>query len=183
MPSDTQFIIEVANTHGGDKKYLLDLIQEFEYFKNHGMKFQPLHPDRIATSDFEWYHVYQELLFSPEEWQEIINAAKKTKLVWLDLFDTYGVEMLNHNLESIHGIKLQASILYNEEVIKALEQTDCSKLKLIVNISAIEIEAIQERLESLKAQIAPEEILLEVGFQAYPTQLEDSGLNMIGELN
>ena len=182
MPSDTQFIIEVANTHGGDKRYVLDLIEEFKYFENHGIKFQPLHPDRIATSDFEWYPVYKKLLFGPEEWQEIINEAKKTKLIWLDLFDTYGVEILKQNIESFHGIKLQASILYNEEVIRALEQTDCTKLKLIVNISAIEIEAIQERLKSLEAQIAPEEILLEVGFQAYPTQLEDSGLNKISEL-
>ena len=182
MLNKTEFIIEVANTHGGNKEYLLDLIQEFEDFKNHGIKFQPLHPDRIATSDFEWYPVYQELLYSPQEWEEIILESKKTKLIWLDLFDTYGVEILNHNLESIHGIKLQASILYNEEVIKALEQTDCSNLKLIVNISAIEIDAIQERLESLKSQIAPEEVLLEVGFQAYPTQLGDSGLNKISEL-
>lgn len=182
MPINTQFIIEVANTHGGDKTYLHSLIDEFKEFNGHSIKFQPLHPDRIATSDFEWYPVYQELLLSPEEWQEIITDAKKTKLVWLDLFDTYGVEILNHNLEAIHGIKLQASILYNEEVIKYLEQTDCSKLKLIVNISAIEMDAIQERLESLQAQIAPEELLLEVGFQAYPTQLEDSGLNKMSEL-
>ena len=132
-----KYIIEVANTHGGDKKYLLGLIQEFVNFKGHGIKFQPLHPDRIATSDFEWFNVYQELLFNPEEWHEIITEAKKTKLVWLDLFDTYGVEILNQNLKSIHGIKLQASILYNEEVIKALEQTDCSKLKLIVNITKL----------------------------------------------
>ena len=87
-----KYIIEVANTHGGDKKYLLGLIQEFVNFKGHGIKFQPLHPDRIATSDFEWFNVYQELLFNPEEWHEIITEAKKTKLVWLDLFDTYGVE-------------------------------------------------------------------------------------------
>ncbi|MGK0137624.1 MAG: N,N'-diacetyllegionaminate synthase [Algoriphagus sp.] len=178
----TNFIIEVANTHGGDKQYLLSLIREYEKFKDHSIKFQPLHPDQLATPDFEWYPVYQELVFSHSDWYEIITAAGKTKKVWLDLFDLYGVEVLKENHSSIYGIKLQASILYNEQVIAALEKIDCSKLKLIVNISAIELDVITERLKALKNQIAPQEILLEVGFQAYPTKLEDSGLNKIKEL-
>jgi spore coat polysaccharide biosynthesis protein SpsF (cytidylyltransferase family)/sialic acid synthase SpsE len=175
----TNFIIEVANTHGGDKKYLLDLIQEFESFNQHGIKFQPLHPEKIATPDFQWYPVYQELFFERDEWKEIIEKAKESKRVWLDLFDTYGVAILKDNLGSLYGIKLQASILYNEEVIEALAEADCSSLKLIINISAIDLEQVKERIESLQKKIAPEQILLEVGFQAYPTQLQDCGLNKI----
>lgn len=182
MNNPINFIIEVANTHGGDKEYLLSLIEEFQEFEGHGIKFQPLHPDGLATPDFEWYPVYQELFFDEREWKEVIKEARKTKRVWLDLFDTYGVEILKENLNQIYGIKLQASILYNEQVISALEEIDCTDLKLIVNISAIELEAIGERLAALQKQIDPQEILLEVGFQAYPTQLADSGLNKIAIL-
>ena len=178
----SNFIIEVANTHGGDKKYLLSLIQEFEKFKGHSIKFQPLHPDKLATPDFEWYPVYQELFFTQSDWKEIITDAGGTRNSWLDLFDLYGVEILKEDLNSVYGIKLQASVLYNEQVLQALEKLDCSKLKLIVNISAIKLVAIEERLEALNHQISPLEILLEVGFQAYPTKLEDSGLNKIKEL-
>lgn len=176
------FIIEVANCHGGDKNYLLSLIEEFERFDGHGMKFQPLHPDQIATKDFEWYPVYQKLLFNSQEWSEIISKAVQTKSIWLDLFDTYGVQILNENLSLISGIKLQASILYNEHVINALKVTNCSNLRLIINISALSIDEIHERMESLTAGIAPKEILLEVGFQSYPTLLEDSGLNKLHAL-
>lgn len=182
MIKPSNFIIEVANTHGGDKDYLLSLIHEFESFKDHGIKFQPLHPDGLATSDFEWYSVYQELFFTEEEWQEIIKQANFSKSVWLDLFDTYGVKVLEENLNRVFGIKLQASVLYNEEILKALEKLDCSNLRLIVNISAIDLDDIEERLSALQRQIEPMEILLEVGFQAYPTQLEDSGLNKIAIL-
>lgn len=178
----TEFIIEVANTHGGSKSYLFSLIDEFKQFNGHGMKFQPLHPDRLATSDFEWYKVYQEIYFNSKEWSEIIEKTFETKKVWLDIFDTYGVEILKQNHKKIHGIKLQASILYNIHVLEALSKTDCSKLKLIVNISAIEKAAIEERLEYLQAKICPQEILLEVGFQAYPTEIKDSGLNKIRHL-
>lgn len=175
----TEFIIEVANCHGGNKEYLLSLIDEFEPFQGHGMKFQPLHPDKIATPDFEWYKVYQELYFTPKEWKGFITKAAETKKVWLDLFDTYGVQILNENLQQIYGIKLQASILYNEHVINALSRADCSNLFLIINVSGIGLEQISERVESLTKTITPKEIYLEVGFQAYPTSLEDSGLNKI----
>ncbi len=170
------YIIEVANTHGGNKDYVMSLIDEFSLFEGHGMKFQPLHPDKIATSDFTWYPVYQELMFSPKEWNEIIKKAAITKKVWLDLFDTYGTQILEENLELIFGIKLQASVLYNEHVIQELIKIDCSDKKLIVNISAIEKDEIQERLDYLQNNINPEEILIEVGFQSYPTDLVDSGL-------
>ena len=163
----TKFIIEIANTHGGEKAYMLDIIKEFEGFEGHGMKFQPLHPERLATADFEWYSVYQELYFNHEEWKEILELAYESKEVWLDLFDTYGVEILEQNLNLTQGIKLQASVLYNYEVLDALEKVDCSGLKLIVNISAIEIEDIAERILELEQKISPDEVLLEVGFQSY----------------
>jgi len=175
----TKFIIEVANTHGGSLDYLKSLIAEFDGYIGFGMKFQPLHPDKIATSDFQWYPVYQELFFNDEEWREIISLAKQTKQVWLDLFDVYGVELLEKNLENIHGIKLQASILYNSEVINALKKVDCSNLKLILNISAIELSDIEERVSFYNDVIKPKELLVEVGFQSYPTKLEDSGLAKI----
>ena len=151
------YIIEVANTHGGNKDYVMSLIDEFSLFEGHGMKFQPLHPDKIATSDFTWYPVYQELMFSPKEWNEIIKKAAITKKVWLDLFDTYGTQILEENLELIFGIKLQASVLYNEHVIQELIKIDCSGKKLIVNISAIEKDEIQERLDYLQNNINPED--------------------------
>lgn len=172
----TQFIIEVANTHGGDINYLKSLIEEFEEFKDFGMKFQPLHPDHIATADYEWYSVYEELLFNKSEWEDILTTAHASKKVWLDLFDTYGVEILKANLNIVYGIKLQASILYNYEVINELEELDCTKLKLILNVSAIEMEDIAERVAYFQDKVQPQELLIEVGFQSYPTALEDAGL-------
>ena len=63
-------ILELANVHGGDKEHLLSLINEFSEFEgNFGMKFQPFKYDEIATKDFEWYPVYEELFFTLDEWK------------------------------------------------------------------------------------------------------------------
>lgn len=173
-------IIELANTHGGDIQYLHELIDSFSiYSDSYGIKFQPLSPDTLATPDFQWYPVYQKLYFSPNQWKDVFQKAAQTKDVWLDLFDSYGVQILKENIELIHGIKFQSSVLYNEEVISALKALDLSSCRLILNIAAQAIDDIKERVSFLKEYLNPRSIWLEIGFQAYPTELTDSGLSKI----
>ena len=108
------YIIEVANTHGGDRKYIDALIQDFESFKgDFGIKFQAFSPETIALKDFEWYPVYENLYFNPSEWKEIIDLASQTKDIWLDIFDSYGIEILEKNISQIKGVKFQSSVLQN----------------------------------------------------------------------
>jgi N,N'-diacetyllegionaminate synthase len=174
-------ILEVANTHGGHIDYILDLLDEFEEFnKNNGfgIKFQPFKYNQIATEDFEWYKVYKELYIDESAWTKIFDKAYDTKDIWIDVFDLYGVSIIQKNLDIIYGLKLQTSILDNQEVYNALQAIDISKLKLIINIAGRgkeDINDIINRYEVLHA----EELLLEVGFQAYPTDLVDSGLSKI----
>lgn len=174
-------IIEVANTHGGNKEYLYSLIDEFADVEksNIGIKFQPFHYDGIALKDFEWYPTYQKLFFSPEEWKNIIERAKTTKDIWLDLFDVYGTRILEDNLKKVTGIKLQTSVLQNQEVLKELIRIDISKQKLIINIAGRSLMEIERYISYFESKIKPQELLLEVGFQAYPTEFVDSGLGKI----
>ncbi|OGH70537.1 MAG: hypothetical protein A2754_02125 [Candidatus Magasanikbacteria bacterium RIFCSPHIGHO2_01_FULL_47_8] len=176
-------IIEVANVHGGDKSHLLSLLEEFSEFKDgFGIKFQPFKYDKIATPDYEWYKTYQELYFSPEEWKEIIAKARETKEVWIDVFDAYTVEIIAQNLAEITGLKFQASVLHNRRLFKALAALDLSRQKVIVNIAGYELEEIAELAERIKKELSPEELILQVGFQGYPTKLEDSGLSKFSVL-
>jgi N,N'-diacetyllegionaminate synthase len=168
-------ILEVANSHGGSLEYLLSLIREFEQFRGYGMKFQPLHPDKIATKDFQWYNVYQELLFTPEEWSDILRAAAATKEIWLDIFDEYGTEIYHANKHLVKGVKLQPSILYNESVISELGKHRLENQVLIINVSGLVTQEIHERLSLLEKKLAPKDIWIEVGFQSYPTELQDCG--------
>lgn len=176
-------IIEIANTHGGDVEYVHELISTFSGFNSgYGMKFQPLHPDKLATKDFEWHSVYQQLFFHPHQWRTILQAANQTKDIWLDIFDEYGVQILEENFDLVYGIKLQVSVLFNLAVRRELSKLDLKGKKLILNVAALEIDEINHFLHDFEQNLNPEEILLEVGFQGYPTQLEDSGLSKIKKI-
>jgi N,N'-diacetyllegionaminate synthase len=174
------FIIEAANTHGGDFSYLLELIESFsKYEDGFGMKFQPFHPDKIATTDYPFYNLYQLLHFDKRQWKEVIEKVNETKDVWLDLFDSYGVEVLQENLGKVYGIKFQSSVLYNLEVFQELEILDLSLKKVILNVAAQPVKDIKEIVKRVENALKPAEILLEYGYQSYPTKLEDSGLSKL----
>lgn len=177
MQRTPYIIIELANTHGGDQSYLEQLIHSFkEYTGSYGMKFQPLSPNTLATTDFEWYKVYEELYFTPDIWKKILKSANETKDVWLDIFDAYGVQILKENQDLVHGIKFQSSVLYNYEVLSQLNELDLTNCKIILNVAAQNTDQISERISFISSKLKPKEILVEIGFQSYPTQLEDSGL-------
>ncbi|MDI9257714.1 cytidylyltransferase domain-containing protein [Flavobacterium sedimenticola] len=173
-------IIEVANTHGGDLNYMLELVDTFApYQDGYAIKFQPLRADTLATPDFEWYPVYEKLSFNHQEWHTIISKAKATKRVWLDLFDLYGVEVLEKNLASVDGIKLQVSVLFNYGVFEKLKTIDLADKKIIINVAALDFDEIAFFVDKFEREIQSEELLLEVGFQGYPTELLDSGISKI----
>ena len=114
-------IIEIANTHAGNIDYLYGLLDEFAQ-KETGIKFQPFKYDEIALDDFEWYPVYQTLFFNEEQWKGIIQKAKKTKDIWIDVFDNYSVKIIEQNLNDITGLKFQVSTLDNVVLFNNLKK-------------------------------------------------------------
>ena len=176
-------ILEVANTHGGSKEYLLALIDQFKEFDtDHGMKFQPLKADEIATKSFSAYPIYEKLHFTETEWREILQKAAATKDIWIDVFDLYGIRIIEQNMDLVTGIKLQASVLQNQVVLEGLAKLNLTNKLLIINISAYSLEEIQAFIQTFTDRLNPKELLLEVGFQAYPTELQDSGISKLQTL-
>lgn len=174
-------IIEVANTHGGDIEYVFSLIKEFEIFNKKdrfGMKFQPFKHDEIATKEYSMYEVYKKLFFEQNDWKKILESAYKTKDIWIDIFDPYSLAILKENISLVSGVKLQTSILENYHILQEIKSIQCNNLQLILNIAGRDINEIKNYLTKFD-ELGFRDILLEVGFQAYPTSLEDSGLNKI----
>lgn len=179
---ESYIILEIANTHAGDKNYVFKLLEEYSSYKNCGIKFQPFKYDEIAREDYEWYPVYQTLFFNEPTWKNIIDKAAETKGVWLDVSNAYSVKILKENLKNIKGIKFQASILDNILLIKELKTVDFSNKTVIINVASLTLEQISTHLNFIQKSLKAKETVLQIGFQDYPTKLEDSGLSKIGVL-
>jgi N,N'-diacetyllegionaminate synthase len=176
-----EIIIECANSHSGNKAVLQQIIKEcaaFDY-PNKAIKFQIFSPEGLALPDFPWFEVYQKITFDKVFWQATIADAQKTVAkVWLDIFDIYGIEALQENIELIYGIKIQASVLENYEVREALKQLDLRNLKLMLNVSGFDIDQIKQITKEFDCY-AFKEVIIQVGYQSYPTKIADTALQKI----
>lgn len=175
-------IFECANSHAGDFELLKSTVETFKkinYPVKH-IKFQAFHPDTISLPDFSAYSLYHELLLDQDKWSEIIDAASiGYDGIWLDIFDIYGLEILNNNKDKMYGVKLQASVLENHEVFSYLKENNCLEGKiLMLNVSGIELHHIKDIL-AVFAQLNLQEIVLQIGHQAFPTQLKDTGVQKV----
>lgn len=174
-------ILELANFHAGNTELIKELIDKYSSleYKYLGIKFQIFKYDTIALENFSWYKTYQELFIDESSWNEIIELAnKKIGQVWIDLFDTYGTTALKNNLSKVYGIKLQASVLNNLEVINALKDISLKDISIMINISGYEIHEIESFVTTFSG-LAPKKLILQIGYQNYPTNIEDSSLNKI----
>ena len=177
-------ILEVANVHAGNFGYLWDLISQLsEYQKpDYGIKFQVFKADLIALSSFSDFGIYEELLFDWDQWSKIIDRAAETKDVWIDIFDLYGIEAVQRFNDKVYGVKFQASVLENYEVISALKSINMKGKYLVLNIAGLEKDAVHQKVKHINSEIDCEEIILQVGYQNYPTQISKSGIFKIREL-
>ena len=179
---DYQYLIlEIANTHGGEKKYLFRLIDKFSKldYRNIGIKFQIFKYDKISLRDYSLYNDYKKLFFNIKEWDEIINYASiKFNEIWIDIFDLYGLNYFRNNADNFVGVKLQASVLQNYEVLNELLKIKLENKKLILNISGYEITEIETFIREFE-KLKPEEMILQIGYQNYPSEVKDTQLNKI----
>jgi N,N'-diacetyllegionaminate synthase len=176
-------LAEVANVHGGELTYLRDLVRRVRKIDRvDGIKFQPFKYDKLALPDYSWYETYKKLYIEPRDWAQIIILASKNLDVWIDTFDEYSCEIIQANIERVKGIKLQASILYNDIVFRMLSGMNLSKKWLSLNISGLEKNKIHEIVAKFENGLCPARLLLQVGFQSYPTLVRDSGIMKIDEL-
>ena len=180
--SHPYLVCELANSHAGNADIVRNLISEFAKleYPAKGIKFQVFRADSIALPDFSWYSVYEELAFDEEEWRALINEAGQHGDVWIDVFDHYSIQIIEQNLGQITGLKLQASVLENREVVDALEKLDLRTKLLAINVSGYELEKIAAFVNIFGELSA--NLILQIGFQSYPTEIEDTALQKIAAL-
>jgi N,N'-diacetyllegionaminate synthase len=174
-------ILETANFHGGDAVLLKRTVEEFSGlgYPDRGIKFHAFKPENVVLPDFSWYSTVKNFFIAESQWADIIHlAVEKGFKVWMDLFCVYGVEIVGKNLDKIHGIKFQPSILDNLEILEALKPLDLREKELIINISGLELSVIEASIKKFE-EFTFKKIILQMGFQNYPTQIEDTSLKKV----
>ena len=180
----TYLLFEIANSCAGASKLIYKLLDSLPQEENSGIKFQVYKYNEIALSDYEWYPVYKETFINALTWKNIFTHTKSRGFdVWVDVFDLYSVEVLKNNLPFVTGIKLQSSVLNNLKVLRALSETIMGKrIKVMLNVAGRDLPNIKDLLKDIKSNYFDNEIILQAGFQGYPTDKEDLTVSKVGIL-
>lgn len=165
-------IAEIANAHNGDYATLIQLINAAAATGAHGIKFQWFRPETLAMPDFEWYSVYENLMFSEQQWDDAIDLAVKHGLdVWADATDGSSISRIRRNKDKIFGLKIPPSTIL--ETNHAKEVLSFQKPTL-VGVGGHEDHVIAKCVNTFKA--INSNLILQHGFQGYPTKPEDATL-------
>lgn len=177
-------LFEMANSHGGSVEYIYSLLGALPKKKNTGIKFQVFKYDELALKDYQWYPVYKKLYISEKKWGDIFSYGKQLSFdLWIDVFDSYSLFILKKNIKKITGIKLQSSVLENLHLLNQLKQIlNKRKMKIIINVAGREINEIKKIKMKFQKLHPSSEIIVQVGFQNYPSSAQESLLNKITKL-
>ena len=175
-------VLETASFHGGDPSVIETLVaqlQALSYAGARGVKFHPIAADKLATPDFFAHPIYRQLELGQDVWARLIDKAHPLE-VWLEMADAHCGDVLIANRARVRGIKFQPSMIENTEVLERIRTADPAGLDVLLNVSGLSLEQIEDclhRFEQIGAERA--RILLQVGFQGYPTSIEDTMLNKL----
>ncbi|MFA5034373.1 MAG: N-acetylneuraminate synthase family protein [Candidatus Margulisiibacteriota bacterium] len=164
-------IAEVANCHGGDEKYLRQLLAQLLKSRADAVKFQPIIAAEFISARHSQYQIFKELEFKTELWVELIRkvkaAGKKAA------FDVYGEEPLALALKCrVDFVKIHAMDFDNLALIAKIVK---AKLPLMLSTGGATLPEIDRVMKLAKGRT----VCLMVGFQSFPTPAEEANLNRL----
>ncbi|MBK9080668.1 MAG: N-acetylneuraminate synthase family protein [Rhizobiales bacterium] len=175
-------VYEVANVHGGDPAVVTALIDALAplAYPRRAMKFHPIAADALALKDFSHHALYEKLGFDDATWARLIeDAANRIGAVFLEMADANCARVFSANKAKIAGVKFQASMVDNSEVLGLFAAAQGEDpVDVVVNVSGYDLAEL-EVVVARMARIPARRRFLQIGFQGYPTALSDTQLNKL----
>lgn len=174
-----KLIAETAWHHGGDFKFMKSLISDIltktkaDIIKMH----ITLDLEEYMDSKHELFNELSSMIFSENQWQEIISMVKKNNRELMFIAnDTKAIEFISNfkpEYVELHSVWLNVPNL-NNHILKNLT----SNTKIVIGIGGCTIKEIESALNNFNNR----EVILMFGFQNYPTKYSDINLSKIRKI-
>ena len=167
---------ETAFHHEGDINFLFKLIDESKKAGAMGVKFQVLIDiDSFMSSNHSSYKKSKTWLFTIKEWESIFKYTESLGLdiilMPIDLASLKLVNKFNIKYIEIHSVSFKDEIL--------LKEIDLLNTPLILGIGGRTLDEVEYAINRFNNK----SLVLMVGFQSFPSKLENVKLERISYLN
>ena len=174
--SKVEIIAEIANAHQGDPAHAAELARASAKAGVDAIKFQIYYAHEMLAENHPRFEHFRKQSFDAGVWQQLLAEVRDLgPAIYCDVF---GLNALETALGcDVDGYKIHASDLQNTHLTQELANAPG---RVIIGAGGGTVREISSCVQRLVAS-GKRPVLLH-GFQAYPTRLEDSCLNRIGEL-
>src|SRR3989344_553875 len=173
----TFFIAEVAGAYEGKLENAIKLIDVAVSAKADAIKFQIVFKDQYVVPQHEIYKYVETIELTPAQWSYLREYSRKRRILFFcDIFDPLACQVAkNINPDAV---KIHSSDLSNLELIE--EAAKIGK-PLFLGVGASTIDEISLAINTIRT-LGNKNIALMIGYQGFPTKIEDMNLNFIRTL-
>lgn len=167
-----EIIAELAQGFEGNSMKARLLIQAAATAGADAAKFQMVYADELATSDYKYYDLFKSLEMKKEEWKDLaIYASDLGISLYTDIF---GIRSLSLSEEiNIACVKIHGTDIANEFLLRSVASSSIPKV--ILGAGGAYLNEIEGALKLLKNK----QVVILLGFQAYPTSTEHNQISRI----
>jgi len=171
-------IAEIASAHEGDPALCQRLAALATSVGADAIKFQIFCRDVLMSQFHEKYASFGEIEIPPDEWRTILAEAATSSIdVIVEVFDEAALQ-LSEEAGCVSAYKVPTSDIGNDNFLQCVAETGKPVLLGVGGGLRAEIAHALNTLRDANCN----EIILMHGFQAYPTQLEDTHLVRLADL-
>lgn len=141
------------------------------------IKFQVICEDELAKEGYRDYSIFSKLDMSFEDWLSILNVARTAGIAVI--FEVFGLKSFDLALTlDVKHVKIHCSDVDNHQLLREVADRQSHLSKLFIGVGG----ALDAEISHLIKLFSRVELVLLVGYQAYPTQIGTSGLERIKTL-
>lgn len=167
-----EIIAELAQGFQGEPALASSLILGAASALADAAKFQLVFADELATPDYQHYELFKTLEMSDTTWAGLVSLARNNKIeLYFDIFGERSL-YLSQDL-NINTVKLHGTDISNEGFLELVAKSSIPRIMLGVG-GARDFE-IENALNILKNK----EVVILLGFQAYPTDINANQISRI----
>jgi N,N'-diacetyllegionaminate synthase len=170
-------VAEAAQGYEGDITLARLLIKAAASAGADAIKFQLVYADEIATPNYKYYKLFQNLEMSRKDWYTVSSDAQSLGIeLYFDVFGDRSFRLARSL--GAHGLKIHATDFYNN---KLLRQVLGSGIKVLLSCAGLGEDELLELFER-HPSVRQERVTFMHGFQAEPTPLSSNHLRRLGSL-
>jgi len=165
---------ETAFHHEGDMNYMKGLIDASAEAGAQGVKFQVLiNYDYHFSCKHTAYEGFKRAMFSLEKWKEIFTytAQKNLDIIFMPICDE-SFQLLKSNDYTVKFMDIHSVCFYDETLLNLIKQSD---IDVILGMGGRTLDEIQDKINFFGSKLR----VLMVGFQAYPSKIEEVHIEKI----